>query len=322
MTQEIRELAKGKWPSVHSALGLQEQYLKNQHGPCPICGGKDRYRYDNKEGRGTYFCNQCGAGDGFDLLKQFRGWTFAEAAKAVREVLGEARVEPRRTAKAGASNKDLRNQLWQQSHRVRAGDATEVYLKARGLVLQHVSADLRTCPRCWFGKDARGQKQFFPAMIAMVRDKLGKPVTLHRTYLFNGAKAPVAYPRKLMPGSVPAGSAVRLCDPGPVLGIAEGIETALAASELFGVPVWAALTANRLSTWEPPSEAKEIIIYADNDLSGTGQKAAETLRMRMYELGLAVHIELPKETGTDWADGWLVARVQTEAKKSNQGAAK
>lgn len=39
MTQEVRELAKGKWPSIHSALGLQEHYLKAHHGPCPVCGG-------------------------------------------------------------------------------------------------------------------------------------------------------------------------------------------------------------------------------------------------------------------------------------------
>jgi hypothetical protein len=37
---------------------------KNRHQACPVCGGSDRFRFDDKEGRGTWFCNQCGAGDG------------------------------------------------------------------------------------------------------------------------------------------------------------------------------------------------------------------------------------------------------------------
>ncbi|MDI5829610.1 hypothetical protein MJN51_36035, partial [Salmonella enterica subsp. enterica serovar Kentucky] len=34
-----------------------------RHAPCPACGGKDRFRFDDN-GRGSFICNQCGAGDG------------------------------------------------------------------------------------------------------------------------------------------------------------------------------------------------------------------------------------------------------------------
>jgi putative DNA primase/helicase len=52
--------------------------------------------------------------------------------------------------------------------------------------------------------------------------------------------------RKMMPGSVPKGSAVRLTPvvPGGTLGIAEGIETALSVSILFNMPCWAAIGAS------------------------------------------------------------------------------
>src|SRR5690554_5454604 len=63
-----RELALGKWPGILSRLGVDESFLLNRHGPCPNCGGKDRYRFSDQEGTGSYYCSQCGPGDGFDLL--------------------------------------------------------------------------------------------------------------------------------------------------------------------------------------------------------------------------------------------------------------
>ncbi|WP_308538738.1 primase-helicase zinc-binding domain-containing protein, partial [uncultured Pantoea sp.] len=54
--------ARGQWPRILPALGVK--VVKNRHAACPVCGGKDRFRFDDKEGRGTWFCNQCGAGDG------------------------------------------------------------------------------------------------------------------------------------------------------------------------------------------------------------------------------------------------------------------
>ncbi len=52
--------ARGHWAKILPALGVN--ILKNRHQPCPVCGGKDRFRFDDQEGRGTWFCNQCGAG--------------------------------------------------------------------------------------------------------------------------------------------------------------------------------------------------------------------------------------------------------------------
>ncbi|EGS9065653.1 DNA primase, partial [Salmonella enterica] len=62
--------------------------IKNRHQSCPVCGGSDRFRFDDKEGRGTWFCNQCGAGDGLKLVEKVFGVTPSEAAGKVNAVTG------------------------------------------------------------------------------------------------------------------------------------------------------------------------------------------------------------------------------------------
>jgi putative DNA primase/helicase len=117
-----------------------------------------------------------------------------------------------------------------------------------------------------------------------------------------GRKAPVDAPRRLMAGTVAKGAAIRLAPPGDALGIAEGIETALSASVLFGVPCWAALNAAMLATWQPPPKITRIIIFGDNDASYSGQAAAYALARRLGSENCAVEVRLPTEPGTDWND--------------------
>jgi putative DNA primase/helicase len=140
-------------------------------------------------------------------------------------------------------------------------------------------------------------------MIAMVTGPDGAPATLHRTYLAaDGRKAPVLEPRRLMPGKVAKGAAVRLSPARNTLGIAEGIETALSASALFGVPCWAAVNAGMLAAWRPPPEARRIIIFGDNDPSYAGQAAAYSLARRLGSDRREVEVQVPAEVGADWND--------------------
>ena len=55
----VRNQASGKWREVLTRLGMDLPPTAKQHGPCPTCGGKDRFRFDDRDGRGTWFCNQC-----------------------------------------------------------------------------------------------------------------------------------------------------------------------------------------------------------------------------------------------------------------------
>ena len=79
--EQIVKTAKGKWPLIFEGLGINVGTGK--HMPCPVCGGKDRFRFDNLEERGTWICNVCGAGDGLELVKNSYDCSKMEAASKV-----------------------------------------------------------------------------------------------------------------------------------------------------------------------------------------------------------------------------------------------
>jgi putative DNA primase/helicase len=99
---KVSDLARGHWPSILGALaGLSIDQLTDKHQPCPLCGGTDRYRFDDQDGSGSWFCNQCGGpqqsgggGTGMELLMRRTGWQFKEAAQRVEQHLGIAPQRP------------------------------------------------------------------------------------------------------------------------------------------------------------------------------------------------------------------------------------
>jgi putative DNA primase/helicase len=194
---------------------------------------------------------------------------------------------------------------WKRSCEITADDHAGRYLYDR--------TRITTFPRCLrYSPDERytepgSRPSWHPAMVAKVDPSDaavadGERAALHRTYLDRYAgKAPVAESRKML-GMMPTGAAVRLMEHDEVLGIAEGIETALSASALFNVPCWAALTAGLLQEWSPPPPVKTVFVFGDNDESNTGQAASYALARRLKTRGLTVSVEIPQTTGWDWND--------------------
>jgi putative DNA primase/helicase len=142
----------------------------------------------------------------------------------------------------------------------------------------------------------------FSALLATVRDIAGEAVTAHATWLKDGAKLAGHDPRKILSSMTGRrGCAVRLAPlASDVLGIAEGIETALAASILHGhMPVWAALNTSLLAKFEPPADVRRLLIFADRDVPGL--EAAWHLRDRLGDR-CAVELRAPPAPANDWAD--------------------
>lgn len=176
-----------------------------------------------------------------------------------------------------------------------AGTVAEAYLRSRGLS-DPASPDLLFHPDLTDFEGRRG----WPGLVARPRDAAGDPVAgIHRTFLLEdgSAKAP---PNKKMLGSV-AGGSVRLSPIGADgrLGIAEGIETALAASHLFGVPTWAALSADGLRRWAWTAGLTHVTIFAD--AGEAGRQAAATLADRLNIADIPNTIVVPLH-GDDFAD--------------------
>lgn len=298
---KTKDLAHGKWHFILSKLGIHENYLVNKHGPCPICEGKDRYRWDDFKGDGGYFCNQCRAGDGFKLLMEFHNWNFIETCRRVEEVLGVVRGAPNTIKEPVDSEKNKSNidKLITRTRLAKLGSPVFDYLIGRGL--SKIPPTIGYCPDLYESET----KKKYMGMVCRIVDVNGDTVSLHRTFLTYGKKANIKSPRKMMPpiGTI-NGAAIRLF-PIPkdgCLGVAEGIENALAAWEIFDIPCWACSSAGNLETFKPPKEIKTVIIFGDNDLNERGKVAAYVLRDRLVKEGLKVEINLPTQAGNDWLD--------------------
>ena len=299
---ELREKCRDRWPSLLTMMGIDRRYLTGQHGPCPICmQGRDRFRFDNKDGLGTFICSVCGAGDGFNLLEKVKGWDFKTCAQELESIVGKAEITQRRQQKSQQSLRNAMNHLWNGSVLVSAGDPVALYLAGRAIHLEAFPKALRYAERCSY-HEGKNRYRHFPAMIAKVTAPDGTPTTIHRTYLDTfGRKAALDDCRRVMPGKIAKGSAIRLFDAAPRMGIAEGIETALSASIIWRMPVWAGLNAGMVMAWEPPVVAEEIFIFGDHDGNYAGQSAAFGLAHRLASQGKQISVELPDEPG-DWND--------------------
>lgn len=85
--EDIKRAAEGKWMDlIFPRFGIDVQWKKKT--PCPACGGRDRFRFDDKNGNGDYFCQHCQGGDGLDLIGKCTHLSFPEVVKEVGAILG------------------------------------------------------------------------------------------------------------------------------------------------------------------------------------------------------------------------------------------
>jgi putative DNA primase/helicase len=119
----------------------------------------------------------------------------------------------------------------------------------------------------------------------------------------DGRKADIEFPKRLMPGTVAPGSAIRLADYTDELGVAEGIETAISAGLIFGIPCWSTVSEGFMRSWIPPKGLKRVVIFGDNDENLVGQAAAYELGKRVKVQYCIQHVEvfIPKKV-KDWND--------------------
>ena len=213
-------------------------------------------------------------GDCIDLIAQAEGLSNTDALSRAVEIIGGdvrqfeaiAAAEQAKQEQLKANRHDYIKRLVKQSRPIK-GTVAETYLNSRGIT-EYCERSLKFLPN--HKHQLSGES--FPVLLALVQDKNGRGVAIHRTYLKpDGSGKADVEPNKMMLGNV-NGGAVRLggVDDG-LIGVAEGIETALSASALNGgVPVWAVLSRAGMVNFELPTDEQieAVAIFRDNDEAG------------------------------------------------------
>lgn len=321
------DLALVDWYAVLPRLGVDEVFLsyKKKEGPCPNCGGKNRFRFTNRNGKGDYFCNQCGSGDGVGLLIKVNSWDFKTAINAIKDlsitVKKSAIKVSQKVVKSNdqvlKENSEKLRKVWRESVPIVEGDPAWIYLNSRvpgltklpsskvirfhkGLDYWDISTDSK-------GKDKYTKLGTFPALVSLVIKK-DKPISIHRTFLTNdGQKANVPSVKKSMSAiDAMAGSYIKLFDiKDGILGVSEGIEKSLAINAIYmsKMPVWSLISATIMQNFVPPPSVKVLHIFGDND--DAGRKATSILKERALEMGIRVCMHFPRVAEKDFSDEWL-----------------
>jgi putative DNA primase/helicase len=208
---------------------------------------------------------------------------------------GAGSAGPTISARPDWARRDAARALWAEGREV-GGRLAERHIRLRG-VRRALSSDLRMHPgvaaAIYAGTGVRR-----PALLAAIRDLAGEVCAVEVTFLApSGARARMRTPRRTI-GVIPPGSAVRLDAPGARLLVAEGVLTALSASEHFGWPAWALLSTSRLRTWTAPAGVREVLIAADR--GADGERSARLLARRLRGAGLMAVIRWPPPPAGDW----------------------
>lgn len=281
--------AAGFWPQLLPALGISI-HASGRHGACPVCGGKDRFRFDNKDGRGTWHCNQCGAGDGLNLVEKALDVSTKEAAIKIADMLGA--LPPISKALVNTVDKAVaHSEAAARAQKLLAAAVSRTdnaYLLSKGLHSTE-GLTLATGLRC--------------GGISFAAGDLLVPLTNETGNVVNIQLISAAGDKRTLPNGQVKGAYHLAGEPdSKTLWLTEGYATGLTVQRLTGQPVYVALSANNL-----PALAAQLrktnpdalmLIAADRDDNGTGQLKAEEAAKACN--GKAA---LPPETG-DWNDVW------------------
>ena len=258
------EFIKDKEWQVLAHFGHEHTGLK--HIDCPICGGKKKFRLNEHNGAAMYIC-VCGSGGVFKLLQESTGRDFKTLADEIDRVFGN----DNREYEAPKVNDRLQNTInrFRQIDKI-AGTDGETYLNSRGIT-QLPTGGVKFSDKEHHTDEGRN----YQALFAIASNEYSEAIQRHITYLDGSKKADIERNKKMLSLQEYSGSiAVKLFPQRSTLGIAEGIETALSAHQLYKMPVWSALNATIMKKFKAPAGVDTLVIYADNDKNGTGLNAA------------------------------------------------
>jgi len=324
---KIQEQAKGQWKKILTTLGVDGAALDGKHHPCPLCGGADRFRFDDQGGKGTWFCNQCGgrgrnggAGDGLELAHRLIGGSFPDTLKKVAELVGGGADNPRPVNNA-ADRPDF-EKIWRNSE---PATPEHQYLKIKKVKCHGArilgNEGIKLLQQC---NKSQNQARHLEAG-SLLLPVLSVDGALHGLQVIPGSgKNKVFVAGSLKKGHFyPIGFKLDQVLQGTIY-IAEGYATAASIHEATGCPVAVSFDAANLhpvlSALRQKMPKTQMVICADNDRDGdTNTGVIKATKAAQAEGALLAIPQFPEGVqGTDFNDlaqayGLEEVRKQVEA---------
>ncbi|BCR28186.1 alkaline-shock protein [Aeromonas caviae] len=302
---DVAAAACGHWPELLAAVGIDIP-RRGKHGPCPFCGGSDRFRLDDKGGRGTWICNQCGSGDGLDLLARVTGKSTKEAAELIAPLVGlsaggldpaeSERIRQQQQAKADQDRKRSEQQRQKAARRAAAiisdcEQGNTPYVERKGFG-SHLNAVNRTLIR-------EGGENFHAGSLVVALTDEGGALVNVQLIRADGSK-------RYLAGGQKAGAYHRI-EGGALVAVVEGYATGLSVHLAIGATTYCAMDAGNLHAVAAIARRQNpearILLCGDHDIDEeTGERNKVTKRQtEQAAAACGGMVALPPVAG-DWND--------------------
>ena len=314
---QIESMMQGRFDEIlNRVAGIPEEVLDGKNHACPLCGGKDRFRYINQE-EGTVLCNQCFKEKNhgpISAVMHYRGLTYPAALELIarelngREPLPAPLPKPAEAKKVSDSKYEFKTTF------------TPIYDTGGGPKIMRKSCfavgkkpfgfDLVWNGYSYvFTPDPASKSKVLKHTIYEYPDGEGEPNYLvYRTDYANGKKIPALYHFQngvFIPGKADSLTRVPFNAPtlkeAPHIFIVEGEKCAVALQwwldqtrvsgwDLECVTCFIGGSVQFLEDYQPWFREKDVLIFPDNDEAGYkyARDGAEVLtpvvrRLRIYK---------------------------------------
>jgi len=245
-------------------------------------------------------------GCGFrDAVAWARAWTNTPPPMPPRKPGGQPPPPPAPPAAPDDAAREAQAlRTWHEAREDISNTPAEIYLRGRGIRPErfppHAGLPVMVWPPALRWHEPTG------ALVVAVNDATGGLIRAVQRIMLNADGSPKRRADgskiKLCVGPI-AGRAARFAwepDPQGRWALAEGVETALAAAMLLGIPTWASLGTSNMPRIAPPTWARAVTVVADHDEAGL--RAAREAACRLRERELEVRIVTPFRERADAAD--------------------
>lgn len=189
---------------------------------------------------------------------------------------------------------DVHLKIWASGESLQnpASEVGREYFRLRGLSVP-LTEEIRYTNRIGYWEKGLKVGEYH-AVLMRITDNNGEHICTQVIYLDGNGKKAAITPNKKFFGIAKGGS-IRLGESATEIGVAEGIDTSLAVHEATNkmLTVFATLSASGMSSFSPSQIVKKIHIFADNDRSTTGERAAFKLANSLHEKGIEVYLHIP-----------------------------